>query len=74
MPGISPCALPHHRFAAAGAARWATRTPLTPDFIDGKPVNPDTRQKKLCEKYLARPRFTGDSFSFVEIWRDTRSE
>jgi len=30
-------------------------THVTLEFIDGKPVNLDTRQKKLYEKYLARP-------------------
>jgi len=28
---------------------------VTMEFIDGKPVNLDTRQKKLYEKYVARP-------------------
>ena len=32
-----------------------TATHVTMEFIDGKPVNLDTRQKKLYEKYLARP-------------------
>jgi imidazolonepropionase-like amidohydrolase len=31
------------------------RTHVTLEFIDGKPVDLDTRQKKLYEKYLARP-------------------
>jgi imidazolonepropionase-like amidohydrolase len=30
-------------------------THVTLEFIDGKPVDLDTRQKKLYEKYLARP-------------------
>jgi imidazolonepropionase-like amidohydrolase len=30
-------------------------THVTLEFIDGKPVNLETRQKKLYEKYLARP-------------------
>jgi imidazolonepropionase-like amidohydrolase len=30
-------------------------THVTMEFIDGKPVNLDTRQRKLYEKYLARP-------------------